>query len=378
MRLIKIFIVFGFFILSSCNQNYLGVGHALKNAASIPLEGLRNAHQYLTGQNHSSLSERTIRAHEISLPEENLCRSPGPDDLTLLFTGVREQLCTCREWGTCPAPTCPCDTLCPNHYGIFKRPGLEPEHFSKTQNNLAFENSRSVYEGSRFPLTGGYCWGHTVINQQLYRLGFFNPEEAAPFEEGTIEWVEYYRGIIDDIRENKPREIPGFQNIQELTDHPSIQEHLVNNVIPHAWASSAMSYAGLRTMTAFHRSQTQETSRKLVDDIRRHLEVYNTNPKLLFKQKDQNSRIHLVAVASIREEEDRVILCMNDSSMPAIFNDSCVSNAVIQSDGKMVYSPWYGAEIVSVSIPSHEEAEMVQQQQNLYQYCRENQENCSL
>jgi hypothetical protein len=378
MRFLKHFCLLFIILASSCNQNYLGVGHALKNAASLPLEGLRSAHQYVTGQNHSTLGERTRRAHEIRLPEINLCAPESSDDMTALFEGVRDQLCTCREWGTCTAPMCPCDTLCPNHYGIFRRPGVEPEHFARFENNLAFVNGRGVYEDSRFPMTGGYCWGHTVVNQQLYRLGFFEPEASPPHADGSREWINFYRDIITDIRNNKPRAIPGFSSIQEFTDHPSIQEHLVNNVIPHAWASSAMSITGLRTIAGSRRSMDENSSRRLVDEIRESLDVFNVNPKLLFKNKDDNSSVHIVAVASIRDEGDRITLCMNDSSMPAIYNDSCLSNAIVYPDGRITYSPWYGAEIVSVSIPSHEQSEMIQQQRNLYTYCRNNQENCPL
>lgn len=114
------FLFFFLFIitLGACNQVMLGTGHALKNAVTLPLEGLRHVGGLITGENHRSYVQRTY-ASENHRPEILSCvDGSSVDDLSTLMTileEARETLCLCRPWGDCPAPLCSCDILCPNH-----------------------------------------------------------------------------------------------------------------------------------------------------------------------------------------------------------------------------------------------------------------------
>lgn len=366
------------FIVISCNQNYLGTGHAVRNALTLPLDGLRAVGGLITGENHRNYRRRTLEDSSetgSSLETLNLCSessdvSIGSGDLTEMVTGITNTLCSCRAWGDCPAPTCPCDTLCPDHYGIFQRAESAPEREPLYENSLAFRNERAVFADSRFPMTQGYCWGHTATTQRLNRLGFFKPDAAPPFPAGSREWASFYKEILDDIHQNKVREIPGFSSIREFSEHPVIQEYLLSDIIPNAWAQNAMSYHGLRSVMNVGQSMEVGDSQEFIADVRERIERFHVTPTIVFAKKDSTFVSHAVSVYSVTEKNGEIVLCLNDSNYSALQNSECESSLLIKEDGSAHYSGWVGEEATNLSVPSHDNADMMSQVRSLRSYCQ--------
>lgn len=267
----------------------------------------------------------------------------------------------------------------PQSFGIFDRPDRPLEAFPARENDLPFRNAAYVFEDSRYPLTHGYCWGHTTTHQQLFRLSFFEPDSTPPYEEGTEEWARYYREILRDITSrNRPRDIPGFSSIHEFTSHPTIQEYLLNDVIPHSWASRAMSFESVKTIVSGSNSMTQAQSANLISNVRERIEKFNVNPTLLFKSKSNNQSVHIVAVHDVRQEEGQTIFCLTDSNSSSYINSMCLTQMIIAEDGKVTYTGWPDDEAISITVPPHDDSDMVAQARNLRLYCESKRDNCPL
>lgn len=379
---VLIFLLIFIPLLSACNQTMLGAGHALKNAISLPLNGLRSLGNSISGENHRNYRERTLEANaEMSGQLYCADESPTPTEVTelsSLLSEMREATCRCATWGNCSAPLCPCATLCPNHYGIFDRPERQAIDFPEYENDLPFRNTAVDFANSRHPLTMGYCWGHTATHQQLFRLGFFKPDQPPPHEEGTREWADYYRDILNDLSSNKVREIPGFSSIREFTSHPTIQEFLINDIVPNSWASRAMSFEGTRAYLSRGRSPRPEEGQALVQEVQERINQFNVNPTILFRSKSRREAVHIVAVHEVIQKDDQTILCLTDSNYSALLNSNCLTTLTINPDGSMTYTGWPDEEIALAEVPSQENAELVSQAQSLRQYCEEQYENCPL
>jgi hypothetical protein len=366
--------------LSGCNQVTLGSAYAVKNVLSLPISGLRSLTNSITGNNHSSMRELTLRAG-VTEPRMLQCSDDSPvaseiTDLEEVLTDMRGQLCSCQAWGTCSAPLCPCETLCPAHYGIFNRAESKPTGFPEHSNSFPFLNEPRAFESSRYPLTAGYCWGMTVFHQQMYRLGFFDSTKPAPHQEGTRQWLSYYRSILRDLNSNRAREIPGFASIREFTSHPAIQEIMTNDIIPQTWANRAMSSNGLSAYMTSSKSIPKSASASFVGEVRERLDQFHVNPTVLFRSKNNSSGVHIVAVHEVKKEGEDTILCLTDSNYQAHRNSSCQTTMTISASGVVTYSGWPGDEVVSMSIPKSDEADMVAQARALTRHCQSQRENC--
>jgi hypothetical protein len=219
-------------------------------------------------------------------------------------------------------------------------------------------------------MTQGYCWGHTATTQRLNRLGFFKPDAKAPFPAGSREWASYYKEILVDIHKNKVREIPGFSSVREFSEHPIIQEFLLSDIIPNSWAKNAMSYQGLRSVMDVGKSMDINDSQKFTANVRERIEKFHVTPTILFAKKDSSFVSHAVSVYSVQEVAGETILCLNDSNYSAFENSTCESNMVIRQDGSAHYSGWPGEEATNLSVPTHDNADLMSQARSLKGYCK--------
>lgn len=150
-------------ILITYNQTMLSIGHGMKNFVSLPINGIKNAVDSITGNTYDSYRDETLEymnADEITDETINKCiqeRSQSIlDPLSEAINNIHDQVCTCKLWRTCKKDLCDCDTLCPNNLLIFKRPDITVEDTTKEENSLPFRNSPSAFKDNNHPITQGY------------------------------------------------------------------------------------------------------------------------------------------------------------------------------------------------------------------------------
>lgn len=180
-------------------------------------------------------------------------------DFEEILKHTTELVCECDSWGSCSKDLCSCENLCPDNFNIFKgTPYEDTEEMTTPQHSLAFRNLDTP---STIDSTQGYCWGHARVNSQFNRLAFFEPGKSAPHdlaspnEEEQRKAIEYYKELIDKVTSNKAVTIPGFQSLNEFSDHPALQSYLGDKVAK-TWASHAMSWQGLSVGLSTEKNQS--------------------------------------------------------------------------------------------------------------------------
>ncbi|MFN7685393.1 MAG: hypothetical protein ACK5QT_08285 [Oligoflexia bacterium] len=359
--------------LASCNQLFLGIGKAVENLAQQPIDGLRAAKDAITGNTYSSYSRQTNKTRretpqscaDIPVPEQGMLSK-----LWDTIRGVRDEICTCRPWGTCPKSNCSCEALCPDSFDIFSI--HSDRNLGGVENELAFANSRSAFKNT--PLTHGYCWGHASMTAKFNRLGFFQPNSRAPERPGTSQWRKFYSGIIDRIMANEATDIPGFANLHEFSSHPTIQEMLADRVA-YEWGEKAMSFNALGAALA-SKAMSPRESLALVADIQSRLKVYQA-PQLVFTLRGSPFETHAVLVHEVRQlkrgTRTWTRICLRENGFPAEHRQDCPAYIDRLADGSLEGS--YG-EIGGAQIAGNENADTVEQLHSLRERCGR-QKGCS-
>ncbi len=163
-------------VATSCNQNGLGVVTAARNFITSPIRAINGA---ISDNRYREIAGASGGGSVVTLDESRLCREANGGVMDIdpyegLMRATRDNICTCRAWGTCRKNLCSCEELCPSGFDIFRKPPLNnsTEDLSSREHSLSFRNMESMrladIEG-----TQGYCWGHASLTSKFNRLGFF-------------------------------------------------------------------------------------------------------------------------------------------------------------------------------------------------------------
>ncbi|MCP4911911.1 MAG: hypothetical protein GY909_02240 [Oligoflexia bacterium] len=375
MKRMKFFGLILLMVLVACNQNMLGVGHGVKNFLSLPIDGISNAVDSITGNTYSSYRDETLEymnAEEINDETINRCiqeRSQsvlGP--LSEAMGDVRDQVCTCELWGTCKKGLCDCETLCPNNLLIFRRPDMTVEDTAKVENSLPFRNDPEDFRESNHQMTEGYCWGHASVTSKFNRLAFFEKDSPVPHEEGSEEWKDYYEDIIDNVIDNDVQKIPGFANLNEFASHPDIKEMFLNK-IPHEWATRAMSVSGL-AIALQSGKMTPTEYQSFIDQVDERISM-GQSPQVVFTKRDERFVTHALLVHEVKVINGKKVLCMRDNNYDPEINVNCRARMYLDR-GELVYN---GRKVGGIEVASNENGDTVSQLHSLVEHCK-NERDC--
>ncbi len=271
----------------------------------------------------------------------NIDTHTGAEVLARDLASVRDHICTCTAWGTCPARSCSCDELCPDSFDVFRRNptpgsrGTDIPPFSNTDcpnssqipPGFSCVNSGRVIGNASDPrydqwpehdVESGYCRGFAVTQQRFNRLGFFNPNATIPADvrSNPARRREYFRQIINDLHNNVPRVIPGFANLYEFgssTEFPEIRQ-LLQDEIAREWRDLSVNFHA--SSSAFGNEGMSIPERNsLVTDLQYRLD-HGMQPSIDVSGMNGGSAdIHVMLVNEIREENGNKVLCLTDSNM---------------------------------------------------------------
>lgn len=374
MRLvIKLIILLSVISLTSCDQNMLGAGYAVKNLVQTPFKAVGN---YLSDKAYEKVAEESKTKKPILTDCWVKRKSvlPGMEQLENLSDAVRGNVCSCVPWGSCTTDECPCSRMCPEGFNIFKRPGLDSTaELTTKENSLAFSNGGG---GGDIEATQGFCWGHASVTSQFNRLAFFNEGEKPKYNlkasssEEQKKALEYYKGLIDDVVDNKPTKIPGVKNLYELSSTPGLQSYIADKVA-HSWANRAMSTSGLGIAVksgAMDKGDSNEFFKKVTEKIDQ-----NQQPQIVFTKKGSPMYTHAVLVSHYTKDKfGNTTLCIRDNNRSRSYLENsanCADKMTIKSDGSIRYSAW--GNLGGVEVAFNDNPDALTQLNNLKEHCDE-------
>ncbi len=358
--------------ISSCNQNMIGAGYAVKNLVTAPFKAVGN---YFSNNAYDNIKEQSN--DKSSTPTECwvkrksvLTGLQGIEDIT---NAVRANVCSCVPWGSCTVEECPCSRMCPEGFDIFKRPGQKSTaDLSTRENSLSFVNGGG---GGEIEATQGFCWGHASVTSKFNRLSFFKKDEKPKYSlkskdrEEQKKALDYYKDLIDDVVDNKVTTIPGLSSLRELSEFPGLESYIADKVA-HEWAQRAMSTAGLG-IALKSGAMSREKSSEFFNTIKEKVDQ-NQQPQIVFTKRGSAMYTHAVLVSHyIKERDGSTTLCIRDNnrsrhSIDRVKSD-CVDKMSIKRDGSIRYSQW--GDLGGAEIAFNENPDALTQINNLKEHC---------
>lgn len=363
--------------LISCNQVGIGAGSAIKNFFATPIKAVQGI---VSDADYDEKKEETIKNRkqaaktdiEYCLDEAGLpIEKNDLSSINKLSNNIRTLACKCRPWGDCPTNICSCGIQCPTGFDIFRHPGdMTTKKLSTPQNGLSFRNGRTPSKHSQ---TQGYCWGHARVTSQFNRLGFFKPNQKAPFNiqaqdpKEQDRAIDYYKKIIDQIDNNKPMDIPGFPDLQTMSKHPALQSYIADKVAK-SWADQAMSWQGLSTgMGAAKKSNADYL--KVFNEVKERIDM-NMQPTIVFTSRGTTFDTHAVLVSHYEKGiNGELILCLRDNNNPEIHASLCKDKMTIHPTKGLVYSDPAWGEIGDITVAHNDKPDATAQADALREKC---------
>lgn len=284
----------------------------------------------------------------------------------------RDQQCQCVAWGSCEKTMCSCEILCPKGFSILSRPEARTtKELSREENSLAFRNAIAG-EISNIKGNNGYCWGHARVTSQFNRLGFFKGNQRPPHNlqsEDPAEYrraLDFYKKIIDNIVDNKPVDIPGFRNLNEMSSEPELQQYLADKVAK-SWARHAMSWQGLSSVLNI-RGRSERSFQQNFESISQRIEN-NMQPTVVISYKNGGAPHALLVSHVERSESGRTSLCMRDSNQPENIVADCKLKLLYLGDQLFYEENGEINELKTLRIAHNENGDSVQQALRLRSKC---------
>ncbi len=204
------------------------------------------------------------------------------------------------------------------------------------------------------------------MTAKFNRLGFFNPGRAISAPASSRQWRDHYRKLIRRIRNNEATDIPGFANLREFSEHPSIQE-MIKDEIKDEWGSKAMTFGGLGVALQ-SKAMSPASSRSLVSGLVHRIANYQS-PQIVFTMRNQAFDTHTVLASAVRRQSDgSTWICLRDNNSSGDNRKGCDNRLIVHETGE-VSSTKYG-DIGGVVVGANENADTVAQIHSLVAKCR--------
>jgi len=133
------------------------------------------------------------------------------------------------------------------------------------EGTFSFTNSNESFEGD-YIKDLGVCRCYSSLRLKFRYLSVFDKNNeivASPANMTKKEkrkWIKFYRKIVKDIRNFKPRVIPGFASLYEMSQHPDLSDMMKWQVL-HEWRDKNFSYGtgtGELVRGVFRKSKMEE------------------------------------------------------------------------------------------------------------------------
>ncbi|ATH08340.1 hypothetical protein BIY24_10385 [Halobacteriovorax marinus] len=360
-------------LMSSCDQNVIGVGHALKNLVTTPYKAIDN---HLSNKAYEEVAKSS--KEKKSLPTECWVERksvlPEMQSLQDITDAVRGNVCSCVPWGTCTTAECPCSRMCPEGVDIFKRPGMQSTaDFTTKENSLSFINGGG---GGSIEATQGFCWGHASVTSKFNRLAFFDKDAKPKYdlfaasEEEQYKAMDYYKELVDDVIDNKPTKIPGIENLMQLSSIPGLEEYIADKVA-HEWGKRAMSTSGL-SIALKSGAMNRTDSLEFFEAVKNKIDQ-NQQPQIVFTKRGSAMYTHAVLVSHyIQNPDGSASLCIRDNNRSrGSLSDAknCSDKMDINRDGSISYSAWGWGNLGGTEVAFNENPDALVQIENLKEHC---------
>lgn len=299
------------------------------------------------------------------------CLIPTKDSMvpvkgTGYFSAIKDQLCSCKSWGTCDNQSCSCDVLCPNGFDIFNRGQSLP--VDSPENSLSFTNTDSDFY-SDYKDYSGFCWGHALTTQRFNRLATFDHKSPKKFigEGEERNRISEYKYLIKKLNNNEPVDIPGFKNLAEFSSDPEVED-LLEDTVKKNWAENAMSSQGL-SMVSSATPQGADYYNKLFDDLDFRL-ANHQQPAIVFNDRENPSKAHTVLVnGSGTNSDGKRYICLRDNNFTPAKSLNCQNKMLLNSNGTITYDKWFPKEIGKIKLSFSENSNSLEQMNNLKSKC---------
>jgi hypothetical protein len=360
-------------IFSSCeSQVGTAIGHVFKNL--VTGKGFGNTSSDELYKKMKDKEKMEVKKNEIAktvLSDDSRCNASSlgvnilPSNDFKKISEIKENICSCKTWGTCNNGSCDCEVLCPKDFKIFDRP--HDGDLDSPENSLSFTNGDKSFFKKDKNYTG-FCWGHAVVTQRFNRLANFNissPKKFISVGESSQRLHEY-KLIIAKLNNNEPVDIPGFKNLKEFSSDPEVKE-LLEDSVKEIWAQNAMSVQGLSMLTG-SAPESEEYNKKLFDDLEFRLK-HNQSPVIVFNKMGDATFAHVVLVSgSGAFSSGERYICIRDNAALPEQSSNCQNLMIITKDGTITYTGWLNR-IGKIKLSFTENSNTLEQMNNLRAKC---------
>ena len=356
-----------FLLFSSCeSQMGTAVSSALTNIVTGNGFADSSGNVIYNQMKQDANDQKEFLPTEINCHSTNANNSLSPKIKLKNMSDIKDQLCTCKSWGTCDNLSCSCESLCPNNFDILNRTGNALN--DDAENSLTITNNDAEFY-RQYSDYSGFCWGHAIVTQRFNRLAKFEPDLPLPFasEEYDSARINGYKNIIEKINNNEPVDIPGFKNLYEFSSDPEVKA-LLRESVKDNWAANAMSTQGL-SMISSGTPQGGDYYNNLFNDLEFRLK-HNQTPLIIFNDKNQSTFSHAVLVSGQGTDSNgQRYLCIRDNNYVPDSNTFCKSKMILSENGTISYDRWPRREIGQVKLSYNENSNTVEQVKNLHAKC---------
>lgn len=371
-RLGPYFVFFFVFFLTGCETQ---IGTAIKHAGMNLINGNVFKHAF-TSSAYEELKEQTKKDRTADTTDIMTC-TEAPQIEVLPFNTlsnleqIKDQMCSCKAWGSCDNSSCSCESLCPNNFEILNRSTALSDD---PRDSLSFINTAEGYNSVGDSSYQGYCWGHAVLTQRFNRLATFNPNKPSPYEgiEHEDKRIEEYKKIIEKLNNNEPVDIDGFADLREFSSHPEV-ETLLKDSVKSIWGENAMSIQGMKMVSGS--SPMEKTDfQKMISDVEERLSNHQA-PSIVFNEVDNAKNSHVTIISGVKTNPDGTKeLCIRDNNFHAYYVADCQATIKQDPDGSINYHlPKVGRikkmPIGKATIVHNEDSDVVAQVRNLQKKC---------
>lgn len=239
---------------------------------------------------------------------------------------------------------------------------------------FTFTNSKDEVDG--FYVDMGLCRGYSSLRRKMRFMGFFDPTLAAPDRTDKRAYKKFYKKIVKDIRNFRPRIIPGFSSLQEMSQDPILKSMLQWQVL-HEWRNKNF-FQGTGTRDLL-RGTFKKTSYEALLSLRERIvqnAALNHNTMVWLSEK-KSSWIHVLeayAVSEVSSTGEFKIYFWNDKFLDLTKAHSILT---VSGDGKLTYDDFLQTRVLhAMGITKENDGEMILLSQRRKEFCLSNPSKC--
>lgn len=248
------------------------------------------------------------------------------------------------------------------------------ERLPNLEGTFSFTNAKTQVDD--FYVDMGLCRGYSSLRRKARFMGFFDATVKGPDREDQRAYRKFYKKIIKDLRNFRPRLIPGFASLNEMSQDPILKPMLQWQVL-HEWRNKNF-FRGTGTrdlLRGTFKRTPYETLLQLRDRIARNAEL-NHNTMVWLSEK-KSSWIHVLEayeVSAVAVDGSFEIYFWNDKFLDLT---KAHSKLMVSGDGKLTYDDFIQTRVLhAMGITRENDGEMLLLSERREQYCEAHPSAC--